>query len=222
MRTERVGGYASGRSAGMLLAGLVLLLGGDPGMATASRCREIRTTERVGLENGQVQIWSATGGDLPAPVEPVPADLPMEEARSFFLPAADVQDARLQLLALLLPAGGINLHGLPPSGVAGVPRTRCVRTGAQRDGLPPPWLGRQEGVLFFSGCTENAPSVLGQWNGSLALAQPLLRPVVLHPVEEEWQSGDTIRGATDGQMSLTDVTVTFPGWESVLERGTRQ
>jgi photosystem II stability/assembly factor-like uncharacterized protein/sugar lactone lactonase YvrE len=40
-------------------------------------------------ENGQVQIWSATGGELPAPVEPIPADLPMEEARWLFLPVAD-------------------------------------------------------------------------------------------------------------------------------------
>ncbi len=34
--------------------------------------------------DGRVQAWSATGGRLPAPVEPVPAPLPVAEVRQFF------------------------------------------------------------------------------------------------------------------------------------------
>jgi photosystem II stability/assembly factor-like uncharacterized protein/DNA-binding beta-propeller fold protein YncE len=60
-----------------------------PGQFTLRALDPRRHLLYLARENGQVQIWSATGGDLPAPVEPVPADLPMEEARSFFLPAAD-------------------------------------------------------------------------------------------------------------------------------------
>jgi DNA-binding beta-propeller fold protein YncE len=39
----------------------------------------------LAADDGQVQIWSATGGQLPAPFEPMPAELPVQEARQLFL-----------------------------------------------------------------------------------------------------------------------------------------
>jgi photosystem II stability/assembly factor-like uncharacterized protein/sugar lactone lactonase YvrE len=43
----------------------------------------------LATEEGQVQIWSATGGELPAAVEPVPADLPIQEVRQLYLSPDD-------------------------------------------------------------------------------------------------------------------------------------
>lgn len=43
----------------------------------------------LATEGGRVQVWSATGGELPPPVEPSPADLPAGEAHRLFLAPSD-------------------------------------------------------------------------------------------------------------------------------------
>ena len=84
-RVYLTGGSDTGDYLIVLDAGSLDVQGAVP--IPAGLALEALDTERhllyLAAGEGRLQIWSATGGELPGPVEPTPAELPVEQVRQF-------------------------------------------------------------------------------------------------------------------------------------------